>query len=104
MKLFRYFFIASLFLLVSCPTDPDDDRPYVIIRVYNYSVEKIKIVSDEYVFSGIRKEYGTIDKDEIRTISVKANERVSAIGDVSGKNYGSRNFGSALTYDWVINR
>jgi hypothetical protein len=82
--------------------DEIDKGFYAKVHVYNYTLEKINIVREKTSASGSERHYASIPIDEMRTISIQVNRSVSAIGDASGKHYGTRNFTLAVPYDWII--
>jgi hypothetical protein len=88
-------------ILASCLNFEDDsNEPKAVVSITNYTLEKLKIDSDEYFLS--KKIYDYIDIEETSKISVKLDKTITAIGDVSGKNYGSRSFPFEGEYTWGI--
>jgi hypothetical protein len=86
---------------MSCSNSTDhNNEPEAVVSITNHTLEKLKIDSDEYFL--FKKVYHYIDPDETRRVWVKTGEWITVVGDVSGKNYGSRIFPFEGSYTWII--
>jgi hypothetical protein len=94
--------ILTLILLNSCSFLIDEDEPKekAKVTITNYTLEKIKVDYGEYFL--FKPLYHYIEKDESGSINVELGKSVTAIGDVSGKVYGSRSFPYKGDYTWII--